>query len=160
KLTGIFGASFGFIFEDQLQSNDVSFTEFGYAAKYFLGGNILSSNKDSYIFSGLRNDELNVNQFIKLNLGLQLNPLKKVFVTPHFNIASVGFGDFSDYIKNAFSPNGEWQEIMETSLLMSAGATFSYKSPLGPLNFDVSWVNNIDKVRLTFSVGFPLNRSN
>jgi len=160
KISGIFGASFGFIFEDQLQSNEVSFTEYGYAAKYFLGGNMVTPNKNSYLFSGLRDDELNVNQFIKLNLGLQLNPFKKVFVTPHFNIASVGFNDFTDYIKNAFSPNGEWQEIIDTSLLMSAGATFSYKSILGPINFDVSWVNNIDKVRLTFSVGFPFNRSN
>lgn len=160
KISGIFGASFGFIFEDQFQSNEVSFSEYGYAAKYFLGGNMVTPNKDSYLFSGLREDELNVNQFIKLNVGLQLNPFKKVFVTPHFNIASVGFNDFTDYIKNAFSPSGEWQEIMETSLLMSAGATFSYRSPLGPVNFDVSWVNNIDKVRLTFSVGIPLNRSN
>jgi len=160
KITGIFGASFGFIFEDQLQSNDVSFTDYGYAAKYFLGGNMVTPNKDSYMFTGLRDDELNLNQFIKLNIGIQLNPIKKVFITPHFNIASVGFDDFSIYIKDAFSPNGEWQELIETSMLLSTGATFSYRSPLGPINFDVSWVNNIDKVRLTFSVGIPINRSN
>lgn len=160
KVSGIIGASFGFIFEDQLQSNEVSFTEYGYAAKYFLGGNMVTPNKKSYLFPGLRQDELNVNQFIKLNLGIQLNPIKKVFITPHFNIASVGFNDFSDYIKDAFSPDGEWQELLETSMLLSAGATFSYRSLLGPVNFDVSWVNNIDKVRLTFSVGIPINRSN
>ena len=143
-----------------MQSNDLSFTDYGYAAKYFLGGNSITPNKENYLFPGLRQDELNVNQFIKLDLGLQLNPIKKCFITPHFNIASVGFNDFNEYIKDAFSPNGNWQENFETSLLLSAGATFSYNSLLGPVNFDVSWVNNIDKIRLTFSVGIPFNRSN
>lgn len=160
KITGIIGASFGFIFEDQLQSNDVSFSEYGYAAKYFLGGIMIMPNKDSYLFPGLRQDELNVNQFIKLNLGIQFNPIKKVFITPHFNIASVGYDDFNEYIKDAFSPDGEWQEGLDTSMLLSAGATFSYRSLLGPVNFDVSWVNDIEKLRLTFGVGFTINRSN
>jgi len=43
---------------------------------------------------------------------------------------------------------------------MSAGATFSYHTMLGPINFDVAWVNDINKVRLFFSVGFMFNTSN
>ena len=160
KITGIVGGSFGFILEDELQSNDLSFTDYGYAAKYFLGGNTVTPNKENSLFPGLRQDELNVNQFIKLDLGLQINPIKKCFITPHLNIASVGFNDFNEYIKDAFSPDGNWQENFETSLLLSAGATFSYNSLLGPVNFDVSWVNDINKIRLTFSVGLPFNRSN
>lgn len=73
---------------------------------------------------------------------------------------SVGFGDFNDYIKDAFSPKGKWQDAIENSLLMSAGATVTYKSFLGPVNFDVSWVNDINKVRLFFSIGLQFNRSN
>ena len=160
KITGIFSASAGFIFEDQLGANDISFTDYGYSSKYFLGGNIVTPNKESYTFSGLHEAELNINQFMKLNIGLQLNPLEKLYFTPHFNIASVGFENFDEYIKDAFSPDGKWSDAIETSTLISAGARFSYDSILGPVNFDVSWVNDINKVRLTFSVGIPFNRSN
>ena len=160
KITGIISASAGFIFEDQLETNDISFTDYGYSSKYFLGGNFVSPNKESYTFSGLHEAELNINQFMKLNIGLQLNPFEKLYFTPHFNIASVGFENFDEYIKDAFSPNGKWSDAIETGTLISAGARFSYNSILGPVNFDVSWVNDINKVRLTFSVGIPFNRSN
>jgi NTE family protein len=43
---------------------------------------------------------------------------------------------------------------------MSAGATFSYNSLLGPVNFDISYINDVDKIRLYFSVGFLFNASN
>jgi NTE family protein len=160
KITGIIRASAGFIFEDQLETDDISFTDYGYSSKYFLGGNFVSPNKESYTFSGLHEAELNINQFMKLNIGLQLNPFEKLYFTPHFNIASVGFENFDEYIKDAFLPNGKWSDAIETSTLISAGARFSYNSILGPVNFDVSWVNDINKVRLTFSVGIPFNRSN
>ena len=67
---------------------------------------------------------------------------------------------FSDYIDDAFTPSGRWSEGIETSSIISAGAQFAYNSFLGPLNFDVSWVNDIDKVRLFFSIGLTFNRSN
>jgi NTE family protein len=84
----------------------------------------------------------------------------KIYLTPHFNIASVGFHNFNDYIGDAFSPKGNWDYNKETSFLMSGGAAISYQSILGPIHFDTSWINNIDKVRLFFSVGFSFNPSN
>ncbi len=45
----------------------------------------------------------------------------------------------------------------ETSTLFSVGTTFSYHSFLGPVNFDLSWVNKISKVRVFFSIGLMLN---
>jgi NTE family protein len=39
------------------------------------------------------------------------------------------------------------------------GATAAYDSYLGPINFDVSWVNDINKLRLFFSVGLFLTIS-
>ncbi len=159
KITGILGANANFIFEDQLKSDEVSFLEYGYAEKYFLGGNLLNAGKDRYLFPGLHEDELNASQFMRLELGIQFSPVKKMYFTPHFDIASVGFGGFSDYINNAFSPNGHWQDTIETSILMSAGATFSYHSFLGPVTFDVSWVNDINKIRVFFGIGFQFNRS-
>ena len=159
KITGIVAATTGFIFEDDLKSDDVSFTDFGFASKYFLGGSLLTPREGSYAFPGLHEDELNVNQFIKLNLGFQFSPINNIYLTPHFNYASVGFEDFEDYIKDVFSSDGNWAEQIETSNLFSVGATASYDSYLGPVNFDVSWVNEINKIRLFFSVGLLLNVS-
>jgi NTE family protein len=160
KISGIIGATTCFIFEDSLQSDQVSFNDYGYAAKYFLGGTLISPNNNSYVFPGLNEGELNLTQFVKLNFGIQANPFNKIYITPHFDLASVGFGNFNDYIDDAFSPNGDWQDRVETSLLLSGGATISYYSILGPINFDASWVNEIDSTGLFFSIGLLLNPSN
>lgn len=157
KIAGIIGANLNFIFEDPQLEDEISFYEFGYAQKYFLGGNLPNQRKNSYMFYGLNEDELNVTQLMRLNLGLQFNPIKSIYITPHFDIASVGFSDFNEYKKNAFSPDGNWTEYTETSTIMSAGATAAYHSFLGPISFDVSWVNNVSDLRVFFSVGLILN---
>ena len=160
KIIGILKGTTNFIYEDTLKSNEVSFDEYGYAGKYSLGGYIPNNRSRSYLFAGLHEDELTVNQFMKLTLALQLNPINKIYVVPHFNIASVGFTNFDNYMDDAFFPKGDWEDKMETSLLMSAGATFSYNSLLGPVNFDISYINGVDKLRLYFSLGFLFNSSN
>ena len=160
KMTGIVKATTNFIFEDTLESNEVSFDTFGYAGKYSLGGYIPNNRNNSYLFAGLHEDELTVNQFMKLTLALQFTPINNIYVVPHVNIASVGFTNFDDYIEDAFLPKGNWEDKKETSMLMSAGTTFSYNSLLGPVNFDISYVNDIDKFRLYFSVGLLFNSSN
>jgi len=157
QITAIVGANANFIFEHELTTNEVSFHEYGLAQKYFLGGTLHNQRKNSYVFYGLNEDELNVTQFMRLNLGLQFNPAKKIYITPHFDIASVGFDDFDEYIDNAFTPKGDWTENIETSTLMTAGTTAAYHSFLGPISFDVSWVNNINQVRVFFSIGLILN---
>jgi len=160
KFTCIINARTDFIFEDKYDENEeLSFSEFGYAAKYFLGGNLPNERNNSQVFSGLREDELNVNQVMKLNLGIQYNTFNKVYVIPHVNIASVGFSNFDNYIEDAFSPKGDWTEMIDTSLVWSSGVTISYHSILGPVNFDISYVNDIDKFRLFFSLGLLFNES-
>jgi len=160
KITCMAGFDANFIFEDKLQNNDVSFSQYGYAAKYFVGGILPSSGNNRFAFPGLHDDEVNASQFMEVRLGAQINPLGKIYITPHFNIASVGFKNFNEYIDDAFSPKGNWDKGIETSLLLSGGAALSYQSILGPIHFDTSWINNIDKVRLFFSVGFTFNPSN
>ncbi len=160
KIVGILGASAGFTFVDKLSSGEHSFLEYGTGGSYFLGGNIVRPRKDTYLFKGLHSAELFATQFMMLNLGLQIHLTSSLILTPHVNFASVGNSDFDDYIKNAFSPNGDWQDLYEASFLMSGGITASYDSFLGPVNFDVSWVNNINKTRVFFGIGIPLNRSN
>jgi NTE family protein len=160
KTTGIIGTNLSFIAQDALKEDDASFTDYGYTAKYSLGGVLTAPRRGSYPFPGLHEDELFASQYMNLQLGLQFQPTSKIFIIPHFNLASVGFGDFSDYIEEAFSPSGRWSDGIETSAIISAGAQIAYDSFLGPLNFDFSWVNDVDKVRVFFSVGLTFNRSN
>jgi NTE family protein len=157
KITGMIGFDSYFIFQDKLKNDQASFSDFGYGAKYFFGGIIPSSGSNRFSFPGLYEDELNVTQFMGIRLGAQINPTGKIYLTPHFNIASVGFDNFNEYIGKVFTPKGNWDENFEPSLVMSGGAAISYQSILGPIHFDASWINNIDKVRLFFSVGFSLN---
>ncbi|MBF4467138.1 patatin-like phospholipase family protein [Flavobacterium sp. LC2016-12] len=157
KITGIIGFDSYFIFQDKLKDDQIPFSGFGYATKYFLGGIIPSSGSNRFSFAGLNEDEVNVTQYMGLRLGSQINLTGKIYLTPHFNIASIGFDTFDDYIGHAFSPKGKWDENIEPSLILSGGSAISYQSILGPIHFDMSWINNIDKVRLFFSVGLSLN---
>lgn len=159
KSTLILNADANFIFEDKLKVNEVSFDGYGFGAKYFLGGNLVSSREGSFVFPGLRENEIAVNQFIKFNLRYQYNLSNGVYLTPHVNYASVGFEGFKTFMKEAFLPDGKWTAQYQTSSLFSLGTTASYDSYLGPVNFDISWVNDINKVRLFFSFGLFLTIS-
>ncbi len=160
RITTVIGASGHFILKDTKKEEDVLYSDITLNSKYFLGGNINTPRDDYYTFPGLQEEELGVSQFVKLNLGLQYNVLNNIYITPHFNIASVAFGDFKDYVDDAFSSNGNWSDSTTPSILVSAGSTFSYNSILGPVNFDVSWVNNTDKLRFFIGIGFHLDSSN
>ena len=157
KITGIIGFDSYFIFQDKVKEDQIEFSGFGYASKYFLGGIIPSSGSNRFSFAGLHEDELNVTQYMGLKLASQINLTGKIYLTPHFNIATVGFDTFDEYINHAFNPKGNWDDNFDTSLVLSGGAAISYQSILGPIHFDTSWINNIDKVRLFFSVGLSLN---
>ena len=157
KTTLIAGMSSGFMFIDKIGQNEVSILQYGQAAKYLLGGNLVRPIRDTFVFQGLEDSELVATQFMKLNFGSQFNPLNNIYVTPYVNLASVGFGDFDDYMKDAFSPKGDWINTTNTSLLFSMGTTISYNSILGPVNFDMAYINNLNKVKLFFSVGLQLS---
>lgn len=160
KVTGILGANAAFIFEDKLKTDDNWFSDYGYAAKYSLGGIVTTPRIGSYVFPGLHEDEVFVNQMMRLNIGVQINPFSKFYFSPHVNLATVGFRGFNNYIENAFSPVGDWSDGVEPSSIISAGINVGYHSFLGPVNFDVSYVNDVNKVRVFFSIGILFNRSN
>ncbi len=50
KTTGIIGTNLSFIAQDALKGDDVSFTDYGYSAKYSLGGNLMHRD-EAPIFS-------------------------------------------------------------------------------------------------------------
>ena len=157
KSSVILGAASHFLFQDNLEDSDVSILDFGLGAKYILGGNITNPRYDTRPFPGLNQKELIVNQYVGLSLGTQVNLFRKVFLTPHVNMASVGFGSFEDYTEDFFNPTGDWETGSETSFVMSAGSTLSYNSILGPVNFDLSWVNGTNNLRVFLGVGFHFN---
>lgn len=159
RLAAILGTSGHFIFGDALKGDDLSFTDLALNAKYFLGGNIANPRTDNIIFPGLKEGELGVTQLARLGLGLQINATEKIYINPHLDIASVGFGRFKDYAKDAFSGKGRWSEATDPSVLLSVGTTFSYDSILGPIDFDVSWVNTTEKLRFFIGIGYHFNPS-
>ncbi|MBP1838316.1 patatin-like phospholipase family protein [Formosa algae] len=158
NLSLILGANIGFTFLDKLEANDISFLELGYGANYYLGGNLQRPRKDDFVFYGLLEDELPVTQFISANVALQYQFLKKLYLTPHFDIASVGFSTFNNYTEDAFKPKGEWKDNIETSELISLGTKLTYNSMIGPIGLDFTWVNSTDKFRVFFGIGIPLGR--
>jgi len=160
SFVAIIGASTGYTFYNDTDSSANSFQDFGYAANYFLGGNIVRPRKDNFLLPGLKEDELTVTQFTMINIATQFSPIEKVYLTPHLDLGSVGFDNFDTYTNDFFSPNGDWDEQSATSFLVTAGVTVSYNSILGPIDFDISWVNNVSKIRLFFGVGYHFNRSN
>ena len=160
KLTGVVGAIGNFIIVDREDNDAISFKEFGLGAKYFIGGNELNPRRDNFMFMGLNQSELSVTQFTKINLGLQYNFKPKLYVIPHLDVALVGFDTLNNFVSNIGNATGNWREYNNVGLLFSSGVNLGYNSILGPVNFDVSWVNDINDVRISFGVGFPLNRSN
>jgi len=160
NIVAIIGLRTGYTFYNDSDSSANSFQDFGYAANYFLGGNVVRPRKDNFLLPGLKEDELVVTQFTMIKIAAQINPIKKVYLTPHVNLGSVGFENFDAYRNDFFSPNGYWDEQTDTSFLVTAGVTASYNSILGPIDFDLSWVNNVSKTRLFFGVGYYFNRSN
>lgn len=160
KATGIIGFGAHFTLEDSLKDDELSYAELGLNSKYYLGGSINGPRNEYFNFPGLQEEELGMSQFIKVNAGLQYQAANNIFITPHVDVASLGYRGLENYMRHALTPKGKWSELSDPSILISAGATFSYRSMLGPINFDVSWVNNTDKVRFFIGIGFHMNPSN
>jgi len=145
-----------FIFQDNITKNQVPFNTFGVGTHYYLGGYLNGTRQNNLVFPGLNENDVPVTQAIKVHVKLQTNPFHNIYITPHFNYASIGFGNFNDYIKEAFLPNGNWSESFEPSSLISIGTSFSYDSILGPVNLDISFLNDTGKVRAYFGAGLFL----
>ena len=142
---------------DNGDSDDLSYINLGSGSQYYLGGNLTPNRRDSYIFNGLGDAELIVTQFLQTSFAAQFQVLRNIYLIPYINMASVGFNDIDDYFKDVFSASGNWIDTNETSVLFSAGTTFSYDSLLGPVNFDISYLNNENNIELFFSVGLRLS---
>lgn len=158
KVTFIYGASGNYLIADSENADKISLLDYGLGAKYTLGGFLQDPRRDSFIFPGLNEGELMVTQFTKLNASVQFNFKSKLFIIPHADFAAVGFNTLQNYVDNAFSANGNWRDQKDARYLFSSGATLGYDSILGPVTLDFSWVNDVNKLKIFFGVGFQLNR--
>lgn len=158
KISAIYGISGNYLIADNEGQDEISFADYGLGAKYTLGGYLQDPRKDSFIFPGLNEGELMITQFTKLNASLQYNFKPKLFIIPHVDFAAVGFNKLENYIENVFSTNADWQDQKDARYLFSSGATIGYDSILGPVTLDISWVNDVNKIKIFFGVGFQLHR--
>ena len=154
KTTAIAGMTSAFIFEDDLAENESSFLDFGIGIQYFLGGNTLLARSDTFLMPGLKEGEAYASQITKLNIGLQYELQKKLFLTPHLDVAVFGTQSFSDYLDNFGKSTSNWSETITNGFILSSGLTASYNSILGPIHIDASFVNGLDKVRFFVGVGY------
>ncbi len=141
-------------------SNELSYEDFGLMSKYSLGGFLESPRKDTYQLPGLYGSEIIVTQMIKGAVALQFNPLNNIYLTPHLDVASLGYQDFNEYFENFSNQSNNWSVSHDPSILFTVGSTVSFYSLFGPISLDLSYVNGIDKLRLFFTVGIPFGKSN
>jgi NTE family protein len=159
KVTTIIGAQAGLVFLDNSEVTHVDFQEYGQFARYPLGGLMTNTNRKGFTFPGLQEGELNASQLVGLQLGVQFNLFENLYFTPHYNLASVGFGDFEAFKEDLFNPKGNWKDTLDTSDIQSFGLTGSYDSILGPITLDVTWTNHL-VAEFYLGIGLQLNRSN
>ncbi len=74
----ILNGNTNFIFQDNQKANEESFDDYGVAVQYLLGGNTPTPREGSIIFPGLYENDLPVNQLIKVDATLQFNPITDI----------------------------------------------------------------------------------
>ncbi|QOD61360.1 patatin-like phospholipase family protein [Polaribacter haliotis] len=154
KSTLITGITSGFIFEDSVKENELSFTDYSVGPSYYLGGNASIARGGSFIVPGLKDGEVLASQFIKADVSFQYALQKKLFLTPHLDLVIFGDHSFSNYVNNFTKPTSNWNNIEQTGLIISTGLTASYNSILGPISIDASFVNDINQMRFFVGVGY------
>jgi len=158
SITGIVKGAAGFVLEDELASDELPIYEFQYPSLYSIGGNQFTEELNRTTFKGLREDELYASQFMSFQAGIQYRVIDQFYVTPHANLAWVGFNDFRTYFEELSELKSGWEANDATSLVTSIGTTVSYNSLIGPIDLDASWINDINKIRLSLSIGIPFNK--
>ncbi|QTE23115.1 patatin-like phospholipase family protein [Polaribacter cellanae] len=155
KSTLIAGVTGGFIFEDIVKEDKLSFTDYNVGPSYFLGGNASIARGGSFIVPGLKDGEALASQFLKVDISFQYAFQKKLFITPHLDLVLFGNNTFSNYLKNFTNITSNWNDIeQQTGLIFSTGLTASYNSVLGPIIIDASFVNDINQMRFFVGLGY------
>ncbi|HPQ21142.1 MAG TPA: patatin-like phospholipase family protein [Saprospiraceae bacterium] len=138
------------------ENSQLNFESYAFGSKFFIGGITDYYRSYQLEFYGLKRNEILATQYLSTTLSLQYRYNYDYYVTPHFSIANVAYGDLSDFASQLFKSNNKWTNFDTSgiSVLASAGCMFSYNSLIGPIDFDCTWVNDVDKFRWNLRVGY------
>ena len=143
----------GFLFEDSIASEELDIYQYGRFGFYQLGGQLTPNQRFASAFKGLSDGDLLVSQFIRAYLGYQIMPYRNIYITPYLDGAVVGFEDHKTFFNGLLSAGSNWDQTTDTSFIGAVGTTLSYNSLLGPINFDMAYINGVDAFEFFFSVG-------
>ena len=104
-----------------LSDNETPFPD-----NYYIGGYRYNLRSNQVAFVGLHSFELLHGNYVKGKLGVQVQPIPKLFVSALANIIFVT-NDISTLVSDIFNWNDDARYI-------GAGAGFSYKTPIGPIS--------------------------
>lgn len=139
-------------YPDSLSSNTIPLSD-----GYYVGGAEQRSRPNQIPFMGIKEGQLDdYNSFATLQLGLQLEVLPKLFVTPAFNYyySANTPDDFFKYISKI-----DLEELATSSSdvfqnTYTYGINFGYRSLIGPINLVVSKNQLSKKPMLYFTLGY------
>lgn len=111
-----------------------------YIANNFLAGGVNEIIRNQVPFAGLDESEIKTASIATIQLGLQYNVLKSMYLTGRFN---AGLYDFHNSTITA-----------EDNLLTGYGLTFGYDSAIGPIEVTGMYCDQDGKVRTNIRLGF------
>lgn len=110
--------------------------------EWFLGGVIQRTRSNQIPMTGFHENELSTPNFASLSLGVQIEPIRKLFLLPTFTYLYRGSSTkhFMDYIGNIQFSNKSYtdSDLNTYTSSYAYGLSITYKSPLGPLSVSVS----------------------
>ena len=114
-----------------------------YIANNFLVGGISKVIRNQVPFAGLDESEVKTGSLVSVQLGMQYQLAKKIFVTGRFNAAVYDFHG-----------NSIEQLTMAHNMLTGYGLTFGYDSAIGPIEMTGMYCDQDGKVRYNVNLGY------
>jgi NTE family protein len=145
----------GFVFDLQFRGeNREPYSAGALPGLYFAGGLQQYRRENLVPFTGYRETELVGAQMLVWNGGVQMEPIKKLFITPRISFLAAG-GGFSEYIKNIYNLNFKYQDFSKGATHVAGyGITFAYNWFGGPISFTLYRATGVQVTRGYLTYGF------
>ncbi len=163
KISLAFSIKSGIIVQDIYEIRDTNIitlaNESSFAEYFSIGGINITSRNGTVDLWGYRNGEIIASAFSSLRLGFQWECTSKLFLTPFANLfySSTDLNDFIDNLGYAFDyTSKEPTQALNYLNSFCYGLNVRYKTVLGPINVNVSKVNNFSKPTVSLSIGYYL----
>ncbi len=124
---------------------------------FYIGGINQRAQINAIPFQGLKEKERSVKNFASLQIGLQVEVVRRLFLTPSFTYLyyTESSTEFWKYIFNLKQDGKIYQGVAgEYSYLYTYGLQVSYRSPIGPILFNFSKVSGSGGYQAFLSLGY------